>query len=86
MRKYNEQLKRAKRKREDGGRLFEVEEVEPNGNAQHPETEVQQEEVIESQDVDETEEELELNEGERYILKELLKKKLEMPEKLEQLI
>ena len=78
-----EEIQRAiDREHEDGGRLFEVEEVEPNENAQHQETEVQQEDVIESQGVDEIEEELGLNEEERYIL-EMLKKKLEMPEKLE---
>ena len=51
-------------------------------NAQYQVTEEQKEEVIESQGVDVIEDELELNEEERYIL-EMFKNKLEMPEKLE---
>ena len=68
---------------ENKGGLLQLQEVQPSDNAQHLETEIPQEEVIETQGVDEKEEELELNEEEKYIL-EMLKKKLEISQKLEQ--
>ena len=61
----------------NGVDLMKAEEVELNEIAQHQETEIRQEEGF-----DEVDEELELDEEKRYIL-EILKKKMEMSEKLE---
>lgn len=43
---------------ENGGGLLELQQVQPSDNAKHLETEIRQEEVIETQGVDEKEEEL----------------------------
>ncbi|CAB4011204.1 Hypothetical predicted protein [Paramuricea clavata] len=59
---------------------MELEEAESKGNAQHQETEIQNEDTH-SQCVDETGEELELDEEEKYTI-EMIKKKLEMSENL----
>ena len=78
-----EEIQRAiDKESENEAGLTELEEAESNGNAQHQETEIRQEEATQSQCVDETEEELELDEEEKYTL-EMIKKKLEMSENLE---
>jgi hypothetical protein len=78
-----EEIQRAVDKEsENGAGLTEVEEAESNVNAQHQETEIRQKEATESQGIDETEEELELDVEEKCTL-EMRKKKLEMSENLE---